>query len=351
MNILFFGDLNSYGRSFHRKNTLSELGHNVSAVSYVEIKKNKQIASYGLINKIFWRLKIPFADNNSNRECIKLIYSDFYEILWIDNGLIFFPWTLNKIKRISPNTKIVLFSEDNLCVLHGMTLWLRLNFKNFSAIFTTKSHNIEKLLSYGQENVFKVFDSFIPALHKPMQLDNKLIKRDYISDVSVIGAFEIERANTLEYLASKDIEISVWGIGWSKFKTKYPSKLKIRNKFLFSEEYAYVINNSKININFLRKINMDSITSRSIEIPACHGFMLSERTSEQKNILEEGVDADYFSTNEELLKKIYFYLHNEPIRKKIAFSGYKKVYSLELDIQSILNHVVKITISLNNICK
>jgi len=62
-------------------------------------------------------------------------------------------------------------------------------------------------------------------------------------------------------------------------------------------------------------------------VPACAGFTLATRTEEQNEFFEEGKEAEYFSTPEELKQKIDFYLKNDDLRKKIAEAGYKKLLS------------------------
>ena len=110
--------------------------------------------------------------------------------------------------------------------------------------------------------------------------------------------------------------------------------------------YSLTIFKSKININFLRKVNHDVITSRSLEIPASGGFMLSERTNAQKKIFKEGVEADYFSSKEELLKKIKFYLLNPKKRNLIRNKGIKKCltgeYTMMNQLNIILNQILKL---------
>lgn len=336
MNILFFGDLNKYGRAIHRRNSLVELGHIVKSISYVEISSDNKVSKYNIINKILWRLKVPIADHGSNKACIKELQSKPYDVIWVDNGLLFFPWTLQRIKKKFPKIKVILFSEDDLCVWHGMTLWLLVNFSKFFAIFTTKEHNISELKEHGQKNVYKVYDSYVPHLHRKISSISHSVTQEYSCDVSAIGAYEAERASSLEYLAKNGVKVFVWGMGWGKFKTNYPEYLIIKDKFLVADEYSFAINCSKININFLRKINRDTITSRTIEIPACGGFMISERTAAQNAIFPEGTDAEYFSSDHELLSKIRTYLNDESKRQLIALSGYNKVLSLNLDIKSVV---------------
>jgi spore maturation protein CgeB len=64
---------------------------------------------------------------------------------------------------------------------------------------------------------------------------------------------------------------------------------------------------------------------RTFEVPACGGFLLSVKTEEAASFFEEDKEMAYFSTPEELKKKIDFYLKNEKIRKEIAVAGYKKL--------------------------
>lgn len=116
--------------------------------------------------------------------------------------------------------------------------------------------------------------------------------------------------------------------------------LDVRNEFLFGEDYSKAISATKINLNFLRKINRDEVTSRSVEIPACGGFMLAERTHRHMDFFAEGREADFFSSDKELLAKTKMYLDNDKCREKIAYAGRKRClhdgYSMRVQLVSML---------------
>ena len=86
----------------------------------------------------------------------------------------------------------------------------------------------------------------------------------------------------------------------------------------------YGINQAKISLVFLSKINND--TRRCFEIPATKTMMLSEYTDDlAQNLFEEGREADYFKSKEELLEKIQYYLNNESEIAKIGNAGYERL--------------------------
>lgn len=304
--ILFVGDLNTYGRGYQRSRTLKEMGHDVTDISHTKVSLPGVIDTPSLIYRISHKLRFPIDVTNVNREIGRIMKGDNFDVLWIEKGNMIHPWTLWAIKKKFPLLKIISCSEDDMYASHGHSLWYRYGLPFYDCVFTTKLYNVEELKVLGARRTHLFLDSYDEKIHRPTKLNEAELKR-FACDVSAIGAFEINRANSLLYLAEHGVKVHVWGNGWSKM-ANLSENLIVKNEFLFGEDYSKAICATKININFLRKINRDEITSRSIEIPACGGFMLAERTSRHLDFFKESVEAEFFDSNEELLEKVNYYL-------------------------------------------
>ncbi len=336
---MFIGDLNKYGRSYRRFKTIKRLSYHVIAFSHSIVSCNNKIQTPSIFYRIFNKFMLPLDLNKVNKKILLILIKNNIDVIWIENGIMIYPKTLKFIKLNYPKIKIISLSEDDMCKKHNLSLWYLFGLKFYDVVFTTKRHNFECLTRFGAKKVFRFYDSFDDTLHK-IYKDGNLKRYKYI--VSHIGAYEKDRSEYLFFLAKSGIKVNVWGNDWDKCSFNHDN-LYIHKKFLYGEKYPKTIYKTKININFLRKINDDVITSRSLEIPASGGFMLSERTEAQKKIFKEKVEADYFSSKEELLNKVKFYLNNENTRKKIEKKGYSKCinskYRMISQIDMILNKI------------
>lgn len=337
--VLFIGDLNTYGRGYQRYRTLKEMGHDVVAFSHTKVSAPGRIESPSLPYRISWKLKIPFDTTRVNRKIHDTIRSSSFDVVWIEKGNMIWPWTLRDIKKQAARTRLISFSEDDMYAAHGHSLWYRAGLRHYDFVFTTKTYNLAELILFGARATRLFLDSYDEKVHKPMALTEEERER-FSGDVSAIGAFEAERAESLTYLASHGIRVNVWGNDWGKMTNRHPN-LVIKNEFLFGDDYSKAICATKINLNFLRKINRDQVTSRSVEIPACGGFMLGERTARHLEFFEEGEEAEFFGSNAEMLEKVRYYLENSEKREKLARAGRERCvasgYSMRAQLDQMLN--------------
>lgn len=138
----------------------------------------------------------------------------------------------------------------------------------------------------------------------------------------------------------------------------------------YAAEMPQVFHDSRININISLRSITSGIPMRCMDIMSCGGFLLSnyqkdfdiesvepvqtsqscehstedvtQTSSLYTSAFIRGVDYDDFSSQDELLTKIEYYLSHEKERTEIAENGYKKVseyYSLEKVLGRILEKI------------
>ncbi len=135
----------------------------------------------------------------------------------------------------------------------------------------------------------------------------------------------------------KDIDVTFWGsIPINSKRERYIEFLKdneikvlTRNYRVSVEEYSKILNRSKIVISFC--IEQDAkwqLTERLFEGMACNSLVLEEESSGAGRLFDVGKDFETFSSKEDLLKMIKYYLQHEEERQLIAESGHKKATTI-----------------------
>lgn len=329
--------------SLHRHKALQK---NASSIDKVESGGDK----FRLLSKMAYHLfqkgiPIHLPDlNNTNKKIKELVNKNQYDIIWIDKGVTINKSTLIHIKKRLPNSKIVSFSPDNMALRHNQSQNYLDCVPYYDFTFTTKSYILEELRDLGAKNVQFIRKTYSEDFHFPREL-TILEKEQLGGDVGFIGTWEEERCKSILHLAKNGIRVKVFGdVKWNDFK-EYSSNLTILPG-IFSENYPKALKAFKISLCFLRKMNFDQQTARTMEIPACGGFMMAERTEEHLALFKEGKEAEFFDSNEELLAKCKFYLNpeNEYKRQEIANAGLYRClnsgYSNKETIKSMLEIVL-----------
>lgn len=343
MRILSVGAFNGLSNTcLHRHWTLRTMADSVDEVN---TSSEKLSLWFRIAYHLFiWGIPVRLPEKNGeNIKIKKAIEQNFYDIVWIDKGTTIYPETLKYIKQISPKTKIVSYSPDNMALRHNQSQPYLECVPLYDYIITNKSYILDDMHTLGARNIRFVNNSYETTFHHPYELTEDE-QKEYGSEVCFIGAWEQERADSILHLVNNGVKVTVFGGGkWLQYKNE-SAKPIIKGSWLTNEDYCKAICAAKINLCFLRKMNFDKQTTRSVEIPACGGFMLAERTEEHLSLFEEGKEAVFFSNNDELLEKCRYYLSHEDERNRIAIGGrercLKSDYSNEGMIRRVLNTVL-----------
>ncbi len=327
--ILFVGDLNFYSKGASRLNALEAMNVELFTLSHSPIGGNEHgYVSPSLPFRIAWKFGFHLDSEDVNRNIIKTVRSKHLDLLWIEKGNMIKPSTLRAVKRLIPSIKIVSYSDDDMFAPLNHTRAYVDGLKYYDVIFTTKSYNTnpDELPTFGAKRCVMVDKAFDPSQHRPIDLKKNEIEY-FGADVGFIGSYAPERIEVLEALADSGAKVRVWGNGWHGCSPA-SENLHIEYQPLVNTpedlRYSKGICATKINLGFLRKINRDLQTDRSIEIPACAGFMIAERSNEHERLFRDGREAVYFDTMTDLIKKVRYYLAHDEERQIIAKAGRMK---------------------------
>lgn len=93
----------------------------------------------------------------------------------------------------------------------------------------------------------------------------------------------------------------------------------------YYKDMPIVFNRSKINLNISLKSILTGIPLRCIDIMGCGGFLLTNYQEDMFRHFEAGKHFDYYVDENDLLRKIEYYLDHEDERMCIAEAGKKMV--------------------------
>ena len=290
------------------------------------------------------RLGYPVDHAGANK---LILESDLgsYDILWIDAPRLINADTLIETKRKNPNIFIVAFLMDNPFPAKGSN-WKRFQkaIPFYDLHFVIREDDITQLKDKRAKHVFRFNKGYDPKYHRPLPDENKKY------DVFFAGRWEQKREEDLAYLIKNGISVTVAGFNDWKRKGRYWKLIK--ESFIeggvYGHDYAKALNYSKIGICFYSSWNRDKENSRMYEIPACGTFMLAEKNDENITVFEQGKEAEFFSSSEELLQKVRFYLKNNERREQIADVGRRRCLNSRYCYRDRIINMLEITCEIKN---
>ncbi len=110
----------------------------------------------------------------------------------------------------------------------------------------------------------------------------------------------------------------------------------------YINQMPYIFKNSKINLNMTLRSIYSGIPLRAMDIMGCGGFLLTNFQEDFLEFFEPDADYVYYTDNNDLLRKIDYYLTHDEERERIAGCGLEKVrqyHTYDCRIEEILVRV------------
>lgn len=262
---------------------------------------------------IIWKIK-----QETRQRIILKIKEIKPDIVMIMGDIEIEPDIFKEIKKLLKSCHIFCYLADPLTIKNNLILE---GIPFYDCIFTFSKFQIPLIYWFGARRVEYLPFAYDQRLHRVIIMSNNE-KEFYGSDIAYLGAWQPHIELWINELTP--YYLKVWGNQWYKLRG-YPDLKRCwqgEGVGLF-DEMAKVINSSKITFNLVRHHNGNGHSMKTFEIPACGGFMLTNRTEEQLDLFPEDKCAVYFSTAEELKDKIKYYLNNAAERARISKAAYE----------------------------
>lgn len=357
MRILIAGDWHSDLHEEPVCRAFQKLGHEARRFAWHEYFR---IRSGGGMPNIFDTVNCKFQNKymmgpriaNLNHDLIAKVQEYKPHVLFIYRGTHITPAALRAIKHTNPDTILVSYNNDDP-FSKAYPWWKWRHFlkavPEYDLILAYRQHNLREFERAGAKQVRLLRSWFVPERNHPVSLssgDRALFE----CDVVFVGHYEPDgRLELLESIVKQGFQLRLFGPGRGfRGQGWYPwvERSKVLKhlapiKLIQGEDYNKALCGAKVALCFLSKLNRDTYTRRCFEIPATGTFMLSEYSNDLATLYREGVEADYFRNQDELICKLRQYLNDDPLRKKVAQAGHQHVLADGHDVVSRMKQVLK----------
>ena len=316
IRMFYIGSSGDSGNGLDKRHALESLGielHDFDTKPYLRHPSR-------LLASLAHRLNVGPSLNALNRDLLARARSlSGVTHVWMDKGSWVWPETLEELKRRF-GAPLVHYANDSM--LHAnRSRHFRAALPLYDFLFTTKSWEIADYRRLGARFVRHVPDAVDEQRFQPRDV-TPAQREKYRSPVTFIGRCEPHYAHTLRAVAESGAELGVWGPRWLRYTRRNEwARSCVRGDGVWFDDYPVALSCAGIGLGLLSKLFPETATTRTFEIPACGTFLLAERTGDHLSLYEEGREAEYFSSTDELVDKIRFYTANPALRERIAKAG------------------------------
>ena len=340
MKVLFLGEIGHGQTSQMRLRAFERLGHAVHGVNTVT-----PWTQAGWLTRQVQRRRrrgsIVEAINADVREAAQAVRPD---LVWAEKQEYLSPETLAGLK--ASGARLVHFTPDPYFSL----AWKRTPIMDaalplFDVLVYCKRYEQADYERAGPATVYMPL-GFSDEVHRPLPSQDPR----WNCAVGFLGGWEPRREHLLAAVADAGADLKVWGGYWDHVRdgrwtlrrhvilnqlagddayhiARRPALAHtLQGSEVYGDGYAHALTGSRIGLGFLRTVCPDQHTTRTFEIPACGSLLLADRTDEHQAFFDEGAEADFFGSEEEMLDKVRFYTGHETTRARVAAAGLRRCH-------------------------
>jgi len=323
LRILFVSaDLSPYLTTCARRDAFRALGQDLESVTAEDFIGLDQ----RWLNRFsYWTLLAPrtFAFNRAILEAAERMRA---QVVWIEKGTEVFPRTLLALRR-DPSRILVYHNTDDwkartrLHRLHWRFLLRGLRL--YHVYFTSNLYNVKEFQELGLREVHHMELAANPIYPEPEPVP-ETERMALGAQVGFIGHWEQTTERMLRRVADAGLALKIFGAGWQRADLSSALGRAVQGRPVVGLEYMRAILSLDVNIGIVSKWNRSHTASRTFQIPALGAFLLHERNQVITQLFREGVEAEFFGTDDELVDKCRHYVAHPEERRRIAEAGRRR---------------------------
>jgi len=209
-----------------------------------------------------------------------------------------------EISKELPTKTIIGLGDDHWRYEETRPVW-----ELFNLVVTTDEKGYERRKKEGFGNVFLSQWACNHFMYKNLNLPR-------IYDITFVGQPYGKRAEVIEKLKKRGINVTVFGRGWKNTNIA-PSQ----------SEFIRIYNQSKIclNMQYASVGSSMQLKGKDFLAPGCGSLLLTNDTEQIKKYFTPGEEIITYKDANDAAEKIKYYLKNEDERERIAQKGYERV--------------------------
>ena len=230
-----------------------------------------------------------------------LEYVDRYEpnVVWIFKGMWILPSALKKLR--AKGIKLVNYNPDHPFHFSGRGSGNQIVLDSISLYDLHQSYHPEVIKRI--EGEYKLPCAVLPFGYEITdQQYEEFGQQEEVVKACFAGTSDPMRAKAMQHLASKGIQLDVFGNDWERYLGEVPN-VELHPP-AYREEYWATLRKYRVQINLFRPHNNGSHNMRTFEVPALGGIMIAPDSPDHRQYFTPDKEILLYADLDDLAEKI-----------------------------------------------
>ncbi|HUI06245.1 MAG TPA: glycosyltransferase [Verrucomicrobiae bacterium] len=229
-------------------------------------------------------------------------------------------WALRKIGELGTR-RLNYLTDDPWSSAHRAA-WFLEALSAYDQVFSTKRSLLDELRRSGCPGVAYLPFAYAPEAHFPEQPPPGRGGNGLAADVVFVGGADRDRVPYMATLLRAGFQLALYGGYWERYRATAGAargQADLRTS-------RQAVQAAKVALCLVRRTNRDGHCMRSFEVPAIGACMLTEDTTEHREIFgENGQAVVYFRTQEEMVERLRWLLAHDEDRHRLADAAHQLI--------------------------